>query len=86
MFSYLINKIKTDPAAQILFSVFLAAVIFMPIGSSPDLKSLPFIQWLSVDVLDTVGTMLMNALKLMILPLVFLGIMTGISGMRDLNK
>lgn len=100
MFSTLGNKIKTDPAAQILFAVFLAGLIFMPVGSNasflvsmfmPDgftgrLAETAFVSTLSNDVLATVGQMFMNALKMLILPLVFFGIMTGISGMADLSK
>lgn len=98
--NFIINKIKTDPAAQILFSVFMAGLIFMPIGSNasflvnlfmPDgfdgrLAETAFISSLNNDFLATGGQIFMNALKMLILPLVLFGIMTGISGMSDLNK
>lgn len=99
MLSFIGNKIKTDPAAQILFAVFLAGFIFMPIGSNASfltsiflpegfdgrLTDTALIVWLN-DFFATGGQMFMNALKLLILPLVLFGIMTGISGMSDLSK
>ncbi len=83
--SMIMEKIKSDPAAQILLAVFLSALIFIPIGSS-GLKADPNIVWLSVNVFETIGSMFMNALKMLIIPLVLLGLMTGVSGLSDVSK
>tara|TARA_B100000749_G_C18447346_1_gene474800 strand:- start:3186 stop:4514 length:1329 start_codon:yes stop_codon:yes gene_type:complete len=79
------NKIKSDLSLQIILSVVLAATIFAPIGSS-SLADNEIILWINQNIFSLGGDLFMNALKMLILPLVVCGLLTGIVSMSDVSK
>lgn len=79
------EKIKQDLSLQIVLAVILSAIIFIPIGSS-SMAEASWVQWLSGNVFELLGSLFMNALKMLILPLVIMGLLTGIVNMSDLSK
>lgn len=81
----MIQKIKADLSLQIVTAVLLAAFIFIPVGST-SLAQNDAILWLSTNVFALGGSLFMNGLKMLIIPLVIGGLLTGIVGMSDLGK
>lgn len=81
----MLAKIRSDLSLQIITAVILSAIIFVPVGSS-SLADSSVIQWLSENVFNLGGSLFMNALKMLIIPLVIAGLVTGIVGMSDLSK
>ena len=81
----MIQKIKADLSLQIVTAVLLAAFIFIPVGST-SLAQNDIILWLSTNIFALGGSLFMNGLKMLIIPLVIGGLLTGIVGMSDLGK
>ena len=79
------SKLKGNITAQILLAMVLALVIgtVINVGFADN----NFVQdYFVKGWFYAIGTMFMGALKMMVVPLVFFGLATGVAGIGDINK
>jgi Na+/H+-dicarboxylate symporter len=83
--SMTLTKLKKSLTQQILLSTFLAIITggLLHTFSTPD--SLLF-EWIVLGLFDTGGQLFLSSLKMLVIPLVFFSLATGVAGIQDAKQ